>query len=82
MSRTPLEEVGVAVAVFLEGSGGGVELAAVELDHEVLFSVDGVDFMAGDSLVQFGDREAVALEEADETVFEVGAGGALFGREL
>ena len=31
-----LEEVGVAVAVVLEGLDGGVELAAVELDDEVL----------------------------------------------
>ena len=49
---------------------------AVEFDDEFLFSVDGVDFVAGDGLVELGEREAVALEEADEVVFEVGAGGA------
>ena len=49
-----IEEVGVAVAVVLERSGGGVELAAVEFDDELLFSVDGVDFVAGDPLVELG----------------------------
>ena len=53
-----VEEVGVAVAVLFEGSGGGVELAAVEFDDEFLFSVDGVDFVAGDLLVELGEREA------------------------
>ena len=61
-----IEEVGVAVAVLLEGSSGGVELAAVEFDDEVVFSVDGVDFVAGYLLVELGEREAVAFEEADE----------------
>jgi hypothetical protein len=46
-----IEEVGVAVAVVFEGSGGGVELAAVELDDESLLAVDGVDFVAGYMLV-------------------------------
>ena len=64
-----------------EGVGGGVELAAVEFDDEVLGSVDGVDFVAGNGLVSLGEWEVVALEEAGEVVFEVGAGGALFGRE-
>jgi hypothetical protein len=77
-----VEEVGVAVAVLLEGVGGGVELAAVEFDDESLLSVDGVDFVAGDLLVALGEREAVMIEEAGEVVFEVGAGGAPFGREL
>ena len=77
-----VEEVGVAVAVVLEGLGRGVELAAVEFDDEVVVSVDGVDFVAGDRLVELGEREVVALEEADEVVFEVGAGGAPLGREL
>jgi hypothetical protein len=76
-----LEEVGIAVAVLFEGVGGGVELAAVELDDEVMGSVDGVDFVAGDGLVALGEREAVAFEEAGEGVFEVGAGGALLGRQ-
>ena len=58
-----------------------MELAAVEFDDELVLSVDGVDFVAGDVLVELGEREAVALEEADEAVFEVGAGGALLGRE-
>ena len=66
-----VEEVGVAVAVLLEGSGGGVELAAVEFDDEVLFAVDGVDFVAGDGLVALREREVVALEEAGEVVFEI-----------
>ena len=60
-----VEEVGVAVAVVFEGSGGGVELAAVEFDDEFVFSVDGVDFVAGYQLVELGEGEAVALEEAD-----------------
>ena len=77
-----VEEVGVAVAVLFEGSWGGVELAAVEFDDEFLCAVDGVDFVAGDLLISLGEREAVALEEAGEVVFEVGAGGAPFGREL
>jgi hypothetical protein len=34
-------------------------------------SVDGVDFVAGDGLVSLWEREAVALEEAREVVFEV-----------
>jgi len=50
-----IEEVGIAVAVLLEGSGGGVELAAVEFDDELCGSVDGVDFVAGDLLVSFGE---------------------------
>jgi hypothetical protein len=33
-------------------------------------------------LVEVGEREVVALEEADEAVLEVGAGGAPLGREL
>ena len=66
-----VEEVGVAVAVVLERSGRGVELAAVELDDEVVVSVDGVDFVAGYLLVALGERELVAFEEADEVVFEV-----------
>jgi len=65
-----VEEVGLAVAVSFEGSGRGVELAAVEFDDEVLVAVDGVDFVAGDGLVELGEREAVAFEEADEVVFE------------
>ena len=77
-----IEEVGVAVAVVFEGGGGGVELAAVEFDDELVVAVDGVDLVAGDDLVELGEWEAVALEEADEAVFEVGAGGALLGREL
>ena len=64
------EEVGVAVAVLFEGAGGGVELAAVEFDDEVLVSVDGVDFVAGDVVVELGEGEVEALEEADEVVFE------------
>jgi hypothetical protein len=77
-----VEEVGVAVAVVFEGVWCGVELAAVEFDDEVVFSVDGVDFVAGDGLVALGEREFVALEEADEVVFEGGFGGAPLGREL
>jgi hypothetical protein len=67
-----VEEVGVAVAVAvcLEGFGGGVELAAVEFDDEVVGSVGGVDFVAGDGLVELGEREAVVLEEPDEAVLE------------
>jgi hypothetical protein len=65
-----VEEVGVAVAVLFEGSGGVVELAAVEFDGEVLVSVDGVDLVAGDGLVAPGERQAVAFEEAGEVVFE------------
>ena len=61
-----IEEVSVAVAVLLERVGGGVELAAVELDDEFLFAVDGVDFVAGDGLVELGEWEAVAFEEANE----------------
>jgi hypothetical protein len=76
-----IEEVCVAVAVFLEGLWGGVELAAVELYCELLFSVDGVDLVTGDRLVSLRERETVALEEADEVVLEVGAGGAPLGRE-
>jgi hypothetical protein len=49
-----VEEVGVAGAVLFEGSGGVVELAAVEFDDEVLVSVDGVDLVAGDGLVALG----------------------------
>jgi hypothetical protein len=49
-----VEEVGVAVAVLFEGSGGVVELAAIEFDGEVLVSVDGVDLVAGDGLVALG----------------------------
>ena len=77
-----IEEVGVAVAVLLEGVWGGVELAAVEFDDEVVFSVDGVDFVAGYLLVELREWQAVAFEEADEAVFEVGARGAPLGREL
>jgi hypothetical protein len=65
-----VEEVGVAVAVLFEGSGGVVELAAVEFDDEVLVSVDGVDLVAGDGLVAAGERQAVAFEEAGEVIFE------------
>ena len=43
-----------------------MELAAVEFDDESLLAVDGVDFVAGDGLVELGEREVVALEEADE----------------
>ena len=46
-----------------------MELAAVEFDDEVLFSVDGVDFVAGYLWFARG-VEAVAFEEADEVVFE------------
>ena len=59
-----------------------MELAAVEFDDELLFAVDGVDFVAGYLLVALGEREAVALEEAGEAVFKLGAGGAPLGREL
>ena len=47
-----------------------MELAAVELDDAV-FSAHSVDFVAGDGLVELGERELVAFEEADEVVFEV-----------
>jgi hypothetical protein len=47
-----------------------VELAAVEFDDEVVGSVDGVDFVAGDGLVALGEWEVVAFEEADEAVLE------------
>ena len=40
---------------------------------------DGVDFVAGYLLVELRERQAVSLEEAEEAVFEVGSGGALFG---
>jgi hypothetical protein len=66
-----VEEVGVAVAVLLERVWCGVELAAVEFDDEVVVSVDGVDFVAGDGLVALGEREVVAFEEAGEVVFQV-----------
>jgi hypothetical protein len=66
-----VEVVGVAVSVVLEGVGGGVELAAVEFDDESVLAVDGVDFVAGDGLVEVGERELVAFDEADEVVFEV-----------
>ena len=42
---------------------------------------DGVDFVAGYLLVELRERQAVSLEEAEEAVFEVGSGGALFGRQ-
>ena len=77
-----VEEVGIAVAVVLERVCGRVELAAVELDDEFLLAVDGVDFVAGYLLVELGEREVVAFEEAGEVVFEVGTGGAPLGREL
>jgi len=48
-----------------------VELAAVEFDDEHCGSVDGVDLVAGDLLVSLAEWQAVALEEADEAVFEV-----------
>jgi hypothetical protein len=66
----------------LEGAWGGVALAAVEFDYELLGSVDGVDFVAGDGLVALGDREFVALEEAGEAVVKLGAGGAPLGGGL
>ena len=53
-----------------KASGGGVELAAVEFDDELFSAVDGVDFVAGDLLVELGEWEVVAFEEADEVVFE------------
>ena len=59
-----------------------MELAAVEFDDQFLLAVDGVDFVAGDLLVEFGEGEVVAFEEADEAVFEVRAGGARLGREV
>ena len=65
-----IEEVGVPVAVVFERVRGAVELAAVEFDDELLFSVDGVDFVAGYQLVSLGERELVAFEEAGEAVFE------------
>ena len=65
-----------------EGGGGGVELAAVEFDDESFLAVDGVDVVAGDALVELGEREVVAFEEADEAVFELRAGGALLGCEV
>ena len=77
-----VEEVGIALAVLLEGAWGGVELAAVEFDDELLGWVDGVDFVAGDGLVALGEREFVALEDAGEAVLERRAGGAPLGREL
>jgi hypothetical protein len=76
-----VEEVGVAVAVVFEGVWCGVELAAVEFDDEVVFSVDGVDFVAGDGLVALGERELVAFEKAGEVVFQGGFGGAPLGRQ-
>ena len=55
-----------------KASGGGVELAAVEFDDEVVCSsVDGVDFVAGDGWLNSGSGQVVAFEEADEVVFEV-----------
>ena len=65
-----IEEVGVAVAVVFERVWGGVELAAVEFDDEVALAVDGVDFVAGYLLVELGEWQVVAFEEADEAVFE------------
>jgi hypothetical protein len=38
--------------------------------------------VAGDGLVSLGEGEAVALEEADEAVLELGACGAPLWREL
>jgi hypothetical protein len=66
-----VKEVNVAVSVLFERVGRGVELAAVEFDDEVVLAVDGVDFVAGDHLVELGEWEFVALEEADEVVFEI-----------
>ena len=47
-----------------------VELAAVEFDDEVLGSVDRVDLVAGYLLVELREWQPVALEEADEAIFE------------
>ena len=58
-----------------------MELAAVEFDDEPLVSVDGVDFVAGYDLVELREWQVVALEEADEAVLEVGAGGAPLRRQ-
>jgi hypothetical protein len=65
-----VEVVGVAVSVLFERLWRGVELAAVEFDYQELFSVDGVDSVAGDGLVEVGERELVAFDEAHEVVFE------------
>ena len=61
------------VAVVLEGSGCGVELAAVEFDDEFLFSVDGVDFVAGQL---GGGDEALDLGLVD------GSGELLGGQDV
>jgi hypothetical protein len=55
-----VEEVGVAVAILFEGSGGGVELAAVELDDEVVVSVDGVDL----DFPRFGGQGLIRRQQA------------------
>jgi hypothetical protein len=67
------EEVGVPFAVPLEGVA--VVGVAVELDDEPLVAPHGVDLVAGDALVDLGAGEAVAVDEAEELVFEDGAGG-------
>ena len=68
------EEMRVPFAVLLEGVA--VEGAAVELDDQALVSVQHVDLLAGDLLVDLGSWEVVAVDEAEELVFEVGAGRA------
>jgi hypothetical protein len=61
-----------------------VKLEAVELCDQALLAPDEIDFVAGDPLVRFRRREAVAFDEPEEVVLEVRAGrggGGRVGRE-
>jgi hypothetical protein len=67
-------QVAVAGAVVLEGSGGVVGLAAVELGDQALLGPQGVDGVGADRLVDLGSFDVVGVEEGEERDLELGLG--------
>jgi hypothetical protein len=64
-------EAAVAGAVGLEGVGGVVDLAAVELDDEAVRGPRAVDFQLVDADVRLGHRKTGIDEEGLEALFEL-----------
>jgi len=73
----------VTRAIGLEGAAAAVRGVAVELDHQALRTPDAVtlDQAAGDlhGGIDLRPREADALEEREEALLKVAAGGVLAG---
>jgi hypothetical protein len=72
-------QVEIALAIATHCGDGAMGLAAVELPHHEVVGPVAIDEVAADADVEFGDRKAFSLEEADEVPLEDAAGACELG---